>query len=160
MPVIKLTQSFVDKLRAPHPSGRQVIYLDTVTKGFGVQVSGTTTAIDYIAQRELPRTVRGAKKQTRRVNIGPTKSSQLRIEVARQRAEELLDQIRRGVDPRTKAEPEPEAEIEEIAVEGDGIILTRPVDSVGGSAMLIVVFNGTVISRLIDEDEARSLVQL
>jgi hypothetical protein len=44
MPVAKLTQTFVDKLRAPHPSGKQVVYLDTVTKGFGVQVSGTTTA--------------------------------------------------------------------------------------------------------------------
>ena len=107
MPVIKLTQTFVDKLRAPHPSGKQVIYLDTVTKGFGVQVSGTTTAIDYIAQRELPRMVQGARKQTRRINVGPTKSNLLRIEVARERAEEALDQIRRGIDPRAKAEPEP-----------------------------------------------------
>ena len=106
MPVVKLTQTFVDKLRAPHPGGKQVIYLDTVTKGFGVQVSGTTTAIDYIAQRELPRKVRGAKRQTRRVNIGPTSSGLLGIQVARERAEDVLDQIRRGIDPEAKGEPE------------------------------------------------------
>lgn len=105
MPVAKLTQTFVEKLRAPHPSGKQVVYLDAVTKGFGVQVSGTTTAIDYIAQRELPRRIRGAKRQTRRVNIGPTRSSLLSIEAARQRAEEILDQIRRGLDPKAKVEP-------------------------------------------------------
>jgi integrase len=109
VPIVKLSQTFVDKLRAPHPTGKQVIYLDTVTKGFGVQVSGTTTAIDYIAQRDLPRRVRGAKKQTRRVNIGPTNSGLLRLEVARERAEDLLDQIRRGIDPKAKAEAEPEA---------------------------------------------------
>lgn len=109
MPVVKLTQAFVDKLRAPHPSGKQVVYLDTVTKGFGVQVSGTTTAIDYIAQRELPTKVRGAKRQTRRVNIGPTSSSMLGIQVARDRAEDVLDQIRRGIDPKAKAELEPQA---------------------------------------------------
>lgn len=106
MPVVKLTQTFVEKLRAPHPSGKQVVYLDTVTKGFGVQVSGTTTSIDYIAQRELPRKVREAKKQTRRVNLGPTSSSLLRIEVARERAEDVLDLIRRGIDPKAKAVPE------------------------------------------------------
>jgi len=106
VPVVKLTQTFVDKLRAPHPGGKQVIYLDTVTKGFGVQVSGTTTAIDYIAQRELPRKVRGAKRQTRRVNIGPTSSGLLGIQVARERAEDVLDQIRRGIDPKAKGEPE------------------------------------------------------
>jgi integrase len=107
VPVVKLTQTFVDKLRAPHPGGKQVIYLDTVTKGFGVQVSGTTTAIDYIAQRELPNKVRGGKRQTRRVNIGPTSSSLLGIQVARERAEDVLDQIRRGIDPKAKAELEP-----------------------------------------------------
>ena len=109
MPVVKLTQTFVDKLRAPHPTGKQVIYFDTVTKGFGVQVSGTTTAIDYIAQRELPRKIRGAIKQTRRVNLGPTNSKLLRIEVARERAEEVLDQLRRGIDPKEKSGPESEA---------------------------------------------------
>ncbi|WP_407189136.1 tyrosine-type recombinase/integrase [Bradyrhizobium centrosematis] len=109
MPVVKLTQSFVDKLRAPHPSGKQVLYLDTVTKGFGVQVSGSTAAIDYIAQRDLPNKIKGARKQTRRVNIGPVNSKVVTLEVARERAEEELDKIRRGIDPKAKAEPGPEA---------------------------------------------------
>ncbi|MGJ4997829.1 tyrosine-type recombinase/integrase [Bradyrhizobium sp. HKCCYLS3077] len=107
MPTERLTQKFVSQLRAPHPSGKQVIYFDTETKGFGVQVSGTTTAIDYVAQRDLPNRTRGARKQTRRVNLGPVNGKVLTLEVARQRAEEALDQIRRGVDPRAKAEPEP-----------------------------------------------------
>src|SRR5262245_49427303 len=64
MPTEKLTAKFISKLRAPHPSGMQVIYFDETTKGFGVQVSGTTTAIDYIAQRDLPNMVKGARKQT------------------------------------------------------------------------------------------------
>lgn len=106
MPVAKLTQTFVDKLRAPHPSGRQVIYLDTVTKGFGVQVSGRTTAKDYIAQRDLPNKLKGARKQTRRVNIGAATAKLLTLEVARERAEEALDRIRRGIDPKAKAEPD------------------------------------------------------
>lgn len=105
MPTIKLTPTFVSKLRAPSPSGTQLIYFDTVTKGFGVQVSGTTTAIDYIAQRDLPNKVKGAKKQTRRVNIGPANSKVLTLELARERAEEALDQIRRGIDPRAKEQP-------------------------------------------------------
>jgi integrase len=105
MPVVKLTPTFISKLRAPHDSGKQVLYLDTVTKGFGVQVSGTTTAVDYIAQRELPKKIAGAKKQTRRVNIGPANGKVLTLEAARERAEEVLDQIRRGIDPRSKAEP-------------------------------------------------------
>jgi integrase len=105
MPITKLTQTFVDKLPAPHPSGTQVIYFDTVTKGFGVQVSGRTTAKDYIAQRDLPNKVKGARKQTRRCNIGPANSKLLAFELARERAEEVLDQIRRGIDPKAKAEP-------------------------------------------------------
>jgi hypothetical protein len=108
MPITKLTQSFVENLGAPHPSGLQVIYFDTATKGFGVQVSGKTTAKDYIAQRDLPNKVKGAKKQTRRVNIGPAKAKLLTLELARERAEEALDQIRRGIDPKAKAEPDPQ----------------------------------------------------
>src|SRR5712692_1441005 len=102
MPVVKLTPTFISKLRAPHDSGKQVLYLDTLTKGFGVQVSGTTAAIDYIAQRDLPNKVRGERKQTRRVNIGPANGRALTLEVARERAEEVLDQIRRGIDPKAK----------------------------------------------------------
>ena len=88
MPVIKLTPTFISKLRAPHPGGKQVIHFDAKTKGFGVQVSGTTEAIDYIAQRDLPNKVRGGRKQTRRVNIGPANGKALTLEVARERAEE------------------------------------------------------------------------
>jgi integrase len=109
MPTQKLTRSFIEKLRAPHSSGRQVVYFDTITKGFGVQVSGTTTAIDYIAQRDLPSRVKGERKQTRRVNIGSVSGTLLTLDVARERAEEALDQIRRGIDPKAKAEPEPAA---------------------------------------------------
>lgn len=108
MPVVKLTQTFVDRLRAPHPSGRQVIHFDTVTRGFGVQVSGTTSAVDYIAQRDLPNAVKGAKKKTRRVNLGPVNAKRLTIDVARQLAEDQIDAIRRGIDPRAKADPAPE----------------------------------------------------
>ena len=42
MPQLKLTEKAIAKLKAPDPSGKQVLYWDTDLRGFGVRVSGTT----------------------------------------------------------------------------------------------------------------------
>ena len=54
MPKLKLTKRAIERLPAPHPSGRQVLYWDTELRGFGVLVSGTTNAKTYVVQRKLP----------------------------------------------------------------------------------------------------------
>ncbi|MDO8396408.1 MAG: tyrosine-type recombinase/integrase [Bradyrhizobium sp.] len=95
MPTFNLTQKAVAKLPAPHPNGKQTIYWCDELRGFGVQCSGKTNQRLYIAQRDLP----GGK--ARRVTIGPV--SGLALNVARQRAENVLDDLRRGVDPKYKA---------------------------------------------------------
>ena len=43
MPRIKLTEKAIDKLKAPTPGGRQVLYWDTELRGFGVLCSGKST---------------------------------------------------------------------------------------------------------------------
>src|SRR5712692_11448637 len=53
MPTVKLTKTAIEGIEAPDPSGRQAIYWDTVERGFGVLVSGTTKAKTFIAQRRL-----------------------------------------------------------------------------------------------------------
>lgn len=44
MPRIKLTQRAIDRIKAPDPSGRQVLYWDAELKGFALLCSGVTNA--------------------------------------------------------------------------------------------------------------------
>lgn len=94
MPKIKLTNKAIDKLRAPDPSGKQTLYWDTDLKGFAVQCSGTTNSRLYVAQRDLP------DGRPRRVTIGAV--SEIKLEEARTRAADALDEIRRGIDPKRR----------------------------------------------------------
>jgi hypothetical protein len=66
MPKLKLTAKSIAGLKAPDPSGKQVLYFDSELKGFGVLVSGKTNAKTFVAQRDLP----GGK--TRRISLGPS----------------------------------------------------------------------------------------
>ena len=93
MPHLALTQKAIAKLAAPHPDGKQTVYWDTATKGFGVVCSGRTNQRLYVAQRDV-----GGR--TRRVTLGTV--SGLPLQEARQRAEDMLDALRRGVDPKKK----------------------------------------------------------
>jgi integrase len=97
MPRTKLTEKAVARLRAPTASGKQVLYWDEgprAVRGFGVLCSGKTDTRSYIAQRDLP----GGK--TRRVTIAGV--NELSLEQARSRAAELLVEMRRGNDPKTR----------------------------------------------------------
>jgi hypothetical protein len=67
MPTIeRLTKKAVERLLAPDPSGRQTLYWDAEIKGFGVLVSGATTAKPYVVQHKLPGGL------TRRLTVGAT----------------------------------------------------------------------------------------
>ncbi|WP_316205926.1 integrase family protein [Bradyrhizobium sp. SZCCHNR3058] len=93
MPSMHLTQRAVGKLVAPHPDGKQTIYWDDELRGFGVQCSGKTNQRLYIAQRDV-------NGKSRRVTLGTVTG--LTLEEARRRAEDVLDDLRRGLDPKKK----------------------------------------------------------
>jgi integrase len=93
MPRMKLTERAIAKLKAPDPSGNQVLYWDTAIRGFGVRVSGTTNDKSYVVQRAI-------RGKTRRITIGAT--NVLDLGEARRRAEVALADFYRGIDPRAK----------------------------------------------------------
>jgi hypothetical protein len=64
MSAVKLTKDKIGKIKAPDPSGKQVIHWDTELAGFGLLVSGKTESKTFIAQRRLP------DGRTRRVTVG------------------------------------------------------------------------------------------
>ena len=92
MPRLKLTERSLGRIRAPDPSGRQVIYWDEDTRGFGVLASGKTNTRSYIAQRTLP------NGRDRRVTVAAV--GELPLAEARQCATDLLVDMRRGLDPK------------------------------------------------------------
>ena len=94
MPTIHLTQRAVDRLAAPTADGRQTIYWDDELRGFGVQCSGKTNQRLYIAQRDV-------NGRSRRITLGT--ASGLKLDAARRRAEDALDDLRRGLDPKQKS---------------------------------------------------------
>src|ERR1700693_405368 len=95
MPTLKLTKSAVEKIEAPDPSGKQVIYWDAELRGFGVLASGSTTTKSYIAQRRLP------DGKTRRVTVGAVGEFG-KVEDARRKAGGMLLGLRDGIDPKAE----------------------------------------------------------
>lgn len=95
MPTIDMTRRAVERLAAPDPSGRQVLYWDRGLRGFGILVSGSTATKSYIVQRKI----RGSTN-TRRVTIDRT--DVISLEQARERAMALLANLGAGVDPKAE----------------------------------------------------------
>jgi integrase len=97
---MKLTKRAVEKLVAPHPTGKQTLVWDTDLKGFGVLLSGKTTAKTYIVQHRL------RSGRTRRVTIGPVGVLDLDDhdgeEGAKTRARKVLGEFYSGVDPKAE----------------------------------------------------------
>jgi integrase len=89
---IKLTEKAIARIKAPDPSGKQILHWDTELKGFAVLASGVTNARTFIVQRDLPSGI------TRRMTVG--KLNEITLEEARSRAADMLDQLRRGIDPK------------------------------------------------------------
>jgi integrase len=90
---MKLTDRAVSRLTAPDPSAKQKLIWDSELTGFGVLVSGTTSAKTYVVQRAI-------NGKTRRVTVAPT--NVLDLTAARQRAEEVLAEFYRGNDPKLR----------------------------------------------------------
>jgi integrase len=94
MPKLKLTATTVKKLKAPDPSGKQVVHFDSELKGFGVLCSGVTNVKSYVVQRDV-------LGNTRRLTVGAV--NEIPLDVARERAADMLDKLRRGIDPKQKS---------------------------------------------------------
>ena len=94
MPVLKLNKRNVDRIAAPDPSGKQVLYLDTDLKGFGVLASGVSSTKTYIVQRRLK------DGRLRRLTIGPV--NVFDPEKAREIAQVRLGEMLMGKDPKAR----------------------------------------------------------
>jgi len=92
---MKLTKAAIEKLKAPHPGGKQVLVWDTELKGFGVLISGKTNARTYVVQRRMP------DGRTRRVTVGAVPEFE-KVEDARRKAGRLLGELRAGHDPKAE----------------------------------------------------------
>jgi integrase len=102
VPTLKLTKAEVERIEAPDPSGKQVIYWDAGKRalpGFGVLVSGTTSTKSYIAQRRLP------DGRTRRITVGAVSGFKT-VEEARIKAGSALAGLRDGKDPKAERQKE------------------------------------------------------
>ncbi|HEY6704607.1 MAG TPA: integrase arm-type DNA-binding domain-containing protein, partial [Xanthobacteraceae bacterium] len=94
MPRIHLTERTIARLKAPDPSGNQVIHWDSTLRGFAVLCSGATNAKSFIVQRDL------APGRSRRMTIASV--HELPLDRAREQAAEMLVAMRRGEDPKAK----------------------------------------------------------
>jgi hypothetical protein len=94
MAQLKLTEKAIAKMPAPDPSGKQVLHWDTELKGFAILCSGVSNARTYVVQRTLP------SGKTRRLTVGAV--NELALIAARDRAADMLDSLRRGIDPKVK----------------------------------------------------------
>jgi integrase len=93
---IHLTERSIEKLVAPDPSGRQAYYWDDILRGFGVMVSGTSKTKTFIIQCD----VHGRSK---RVKVGS--AVEFSLTKAKDRASDMLDDLKQGIDPRSKVDP-------------------------------------------------------
>lgn len=110
MPRMKLTKQAIRKLRAPEPSGRQVLYWDTEQKGFGLLVSGRTNTKSYVVQREV-------NGRSRRVTLGTVAefdAAKKSIDDARKEAADLVHEMRKGKDPKAHRGPAANATLREV----------------------------------------------
>jgi integrase len=94
VPTIKLTEKSVAKLKAPDPSGTQVLHWDTALKGFGVLCSGTNDVKTYVVKGRVGGRV--VRRKLGRVGV-------LTVNEARLSAKEMLAGFIGGVDPRAAA---------------------------------------------------------
>jgi integrase len=90
MPQEKLTKGFVEK--QPRAESGQILIWDTELPGFGLRVGTKTKA--FFAEAKVNR-------RTRRVTVGTF--PRMTVEVARQEARKVLQDMERGIDPRAKS---------------------------------------------------------
>jgi hypothetical protein len=111
MPRLKLIKRTVENLKAPDPSGKQILYWDTELRGFGVLVSGISETKSWVIQAKLK------TGRTRRITIAPV--NVLSLDEAREEAKLKLGEIYRGGDPKETAQRRARAAITVGAVLDD-----------------------------------------
>jgi integrase len=103
MPRKRLTERVIGTLRgrpAGSGSSQPLIYFDAAMPGFGVSVSSKTGLKTYVVQRDLP------DGRTVRRTIGLVGTEITSLAEARERAGEIIQNLRQGIDPRTTARGE------------------------------------------------------
>ena len=94
MPRLKLTDRAITKMPAPDPSHKQVLHWDTEITGLAVLCSGVSKTKTFIVQRALK------SGKTRRLTIGAVNT--VSLEDAREQAADMINDLRRGIDPKRK----------------------------------------------------------
>ena len=97
MSKISFDDEVIDLLSAPHSSGKQKLYWDNNLTGFGLLLSGKTSAKSYVVQRDV-------NGKSRRITIGPT--NVFKLVDAREKAKLILADLYKGVDPKAKHKAE------------------------------------------------------
>lgn len=88
--------------RLPKPeSGKQRLYWDTKLTGFGVLVSGKTGTRSFVVQRE----VNGRTRRVTLCTLAELESAKRPVEDVRREASELLQEMRKGKDPKAHRGP-------------------------------------------------------
>jgi integrase len=95
----KLTQKFVDAL----PVGASLQIRALSPKGLVVRVGRTSKS--YVVMRELWVGTRGSKRLAKTCVVTLGRCEDMRLDEAVERAQDVLAQIRRGVDPNAKTSP-------------------------------------------------------
>jgi hypothetical protein len=88
---VRLTEKAVRRLKAPDPSGKQVLYWDTASPGFGVLCSGTSGSQTYVVRGNV--LGRDIRKTIERVDL-------ISLTEARRKAQDIMRGFSDGVDPR------------------------------------------------------------
>ena len=95
---IKLTDAVVERLPAPHPSGRQKFFWDSEHTGFGVLCSGVSTTKSWVVQAKF-------NGRSKRVKVdSPDRYDRVK---AWQEGRPLLNDIEDGKDPAEQARRRP-----------------------------------------------------
>jgi integrase len=94
VPRLKLTARAVAAMPAPDPSGKQVLQWDTEITGLAVLCSGVSKSKTYVVQRALK------DGRTRRLTIGAINT--VSLEDAREQAAQMINDLRKGIDPKRK----------------------------------------------------------
>jgi integrase len=102
LPTIKLTKSKVDELKAPDPSGGQVLWWDSENKGMGVLCSGVSNTKTWVVRANL-------NGKARRITIGPT--NVLDPKQAWERGRPILADLYSGVDPKAERKRQARANV-------------------------------------------------
>ena len=93
MPHIKLSARSIARIKAPDPSGKQVLHWDTQMRGFAVLASGRTNTRSYVCQKDI-------NGKTRRITVGPVDDNVITLPEAREAAGALLAEMYAGKDPK------------------------------------------------------------